>query len=276
MKTVLVRAMLSVWMTLICFDAGATFVPITVAPNGGNAPTSSIIRAVATGRYGNTNETVISPIPAPYAGTISSEYVNPNDSPFSYVDAHYELASGRVAVDISRLDRSGPSSGTVNGAWLFSTTETVNTAVSGFLNIYNSESTTYNSLQAVLDDLTAQTRLFYYELSGQSIGGNFTVDTFGLNGSAVSPYSLQNVLVPDHAYRLQYLVGVGAGGAASGQSSAQARIALSVVPEPLTGPLLLIGLIAILAVRGRRWAVWKGGSGQQWPTRRIEQFTETM
>lgn len=251
MKNMRVKGILLAWLMLLGPEAFATFVPITVAPNG-NAPTFSFIQVDASGR-GNTTETLLSPIAAPYSGQANTAYRNPHDAPYVEMDVLYSLGNGAIEVNLPRLDRGGPSSGVVNGGWLFSTTDVVDTRISGNFDIYASDSTTSNFFRVILDDLTAGTRLLYSEQSAASSTEHFDLSNSLTDRNTGALTSLDNRLAPGHAYRLLYSIGQGTNEANASNSTARAQVTLTAVPEPGAVALLAAGLISMIAIWRRRF-----------------------
>lgn len=251
MENMRTKGILLAWLMLVGSKAFATFIPITVAPNG-NAPASSFIQVSASGR-GNTTETLLSPIAAPYSGQANTAYRNPHDAPYAELDVSYSLGSDTIAVNLPRLDRGGPSSGIVNGGWLFSTTDVVDTRISGNFDIYASESTTSNFFRVILDDLTAGTRLLYSEQSAASSTQQFDLSNSLIDRNTGALTSLDNRLAPGHAYRLLYAIGQGTNEANAGNSLASAQVTLTAIPEPGAVALLIGGLLAMIAICRKRF-----------------------
>ena len=203
----------------------------------------SLTRVNAEARGGG-DEQALNPLPSPFNGSLSANYVG--DGSFAHVDEAYSLGASALGVNVTRLERYGPSSGGVSGAWIFSVTETVQALATGYLDalpvgVYSTE----NYLSARLDDLSAGLLLFQSIQSDNAFNAHYVLSGLTGNRGASFAGSLENTLLPDHVYRLLYTINVGNPEAASDGSSSLASIRLFVIPEPGTLALLAIGLAGL-------------------------------
>lgn len=241
MKNVVLGAAL-----LICgSQAHAVFVSATSGTPGVDLQ-QSFARLQADARFGG-DEQVLNPLPIPYIGQMQAQYAPAGDGAYAYAAETYSLGANLLQVDVTRLDRNGPSFVFSNGAWIISVTETVNTVASGFLAANPSGYSNENNLSASLYDLTANLSLFDSNQADRASGGVYNLG--GLVGIRVATFSgnLENVLQSGHVYRLIYGLGVWNGGSSSDNSFATGRISLMAqpVPEPATWAMLCAGLLAV-------------------------------
>lgn len=232
---------------VLCSQAHAAFVSATWG-TAGNGFQQSFGRLQAEAR--GTGETVESgPFAFPHVGSLSATAFRVGDWARADASEAYSLQPDALQVDVTRLDRDGPSTVFSNGSWLFSVTEATRSLASGFLVTDSAGSYTENYLRARLDDLTAGEMLF------QSVQEDFFDDrSYSLGGiqgnrAALFSGSLENVLVPNHVYRLIYSLGVSRLEASAGESQATGRITLTAlsVPEPSTLALALAAFGAMLS-----------------------------
>ena len=196
---------------------------------------------------------MLNPLPLPYNGNMSASAVG--DGAYANADQTYNLGPSGLQVDVTQFDRYGPSGVQSNGAWLFSVTQTIETLAKGYLDAEPSVYSNETYLSAVLDDLTGGTRLFQSIQWDHAAGGIYALG--GLTGMRTATFtgSLDNVLVPDHVYRLIYTLSVSNPEAAADGSQAFGQISLQAattpIPEPATFTLMLVALLGLFGVTPR-------------------------
>ena len=228
---------------LVCLSqANAAFVAATYGTAGVDFQ-QSFARLQALSR--STGDTqVLSPLPFPYMGQLSATSAPVGDWANAYVAETYDLGQTRLQNNVSRLDRTGPSAALSNGAWIFSVTETARVLASGYLDTLATGRFSENGLMAILDDLTDGVRLFESRQDDLSAGGVYQLG--GLNGSRFASFTgnLENILIPNHVYRLIYGFGVynTESGFSESRATGQVQLLLMPVPEPHSMALVLLAL----------------------------------
>ncbi len=244
MKNVVLGAAL-----LICgSQASAVFVSATWQPPG-NDLEQSFARLQATARGGIGEEQTLRPLPLPYNGPMAANAIRPGDPAYAQIEAVYNLGPAALQVDVTKLVRAGLGGAGSDGAWIFSVTEAVSTAASGFLDTHTSAYFNENYLRATLYDLTANLRLFESNQEDHATGVVYNLGGLVGNRAASFVGTLNNVLLPSHVYRLTYALGVSNPEAGADNSFATGSIMLLAqpVPEPATYALFGLGLFAVLA-----------------------------
>lgn len=242
-------------MFAVCTQANAMFFATTWGTAGVDLQ-ESYTRLQALGRGLDGDEQVVRPLPA--SGSVTATRRPLGDWAYASISETYSLSNSGLRLDVTNIERAGPSLAVANGAWIFSVTEPTPTLATGFLHTQCCVYLNENSLIATLTDLTSNSSLFesrqedFAAVESYSLGG-----LVGLRAASFSG-SLSNTLLPDHAYRLTYALGVSRLGADSDNSLAVAEVALTAltapVPEPETYPLMLAGLAVVGAAARRKAA----------------------
>lgn len=242
-------------LSVVCAQANAAFVATTWGTAGVDLQ-ESYTRLQATARGGG-DEQVVRPLPD--SGTVTAKWRPLGDWAYASISETYSLGLSGLRLDVTNIERAGPSLAVANGAWIFSVTEPTPTLATGFLHTQCCVYLNENSLIATLTDLTSNSSLFESRQEDFAAVGSYSLG--GLVGLRASSFSgsLSNTLLPDHVYRLTYSLGVSRPGADSDNSLAVGQVALTAlsapVPEPATYTLMLAGLAMVVAVAHRRKAV---------------------
>jgi hypothetical protein len=174
------------------------------------------------------------------------------------IDASVSFLPSTLAIDLTRLERRDRDTYTnVQGAFVFSVSESMSTVASGHLSLLPPGLPTENGLWARLFDYTTQE--FLFQSSQYDYGFDKTYELGGLVGNRGASFSgsLANTLEVGHVYRFDYLLQSGNNGAGDFGSSALGAFSLTTVaavPEPETYAMLLAGLGVMGAVARRRKA----------------------
>lgn len=230
-------------------QANALFVAATWGTSGVDLQ-ESYTRLQASARSGGDTQ-VVRPLPA--SGSLTATWRPQGDWAYASISETYSLGPSGLRLDVTNIERAGPSGAVANGAWIFSVTESTDTLATGFLDaqccVYSNE----NYLYASLTDLTSGQTLFESRQEDHAAVARYELG--GLVGMRAASFSgsLSNTLLADHVYRLTYALGVSNPEAGSDNSLAFGQIALAApVPEPETYALMLAGLAVVGAAANRR------------------------